>query len=340
MSSLFDTMAVLPPAISVAEAEAFARAAWGIAGTARPLPGERDRNFELAAADGEWVLKFANPKEDAGFRAMQIAALRHIAAADPGLPVPRVVALPGGVDEADYPHADGTVLKARLLTWLPGLPIMEAVPTPTVRAAYGAAVARIQRALAGFDHAARGHEMSWDLQQAPRLREIAFAVTHAQARATLLELLDEYDARVLPLWPSLPRQIVHNDLNRMNVLADPADNARLAGIIDFGDICHTALLFDLAIAIVSAPAGAAPPLAVIADVLRGYGTPLPREQRAVLPLLMALRLALGQTLAFWQRHTQPDNPHFDLSEAAVDRRLAVIARYRDPALAAALLAQG
>ncbi len=336
-AAIFDTMAVLPPAIAPAEAEAFARAAWGIAGTARPLPGERDRNFRLAGAGGEWVRKFANPKEDAGFRAMQIAALRHIAAADPALPVPRVVALPGGADEADFPHPDGTMLKARLLTWLPGLPIMEAVPTPGVRAAYGAAVARIQAALSGFDHPARAHAMSWDLQQSPRLREIAFAITHDRARATLLELLDEYEARVLPLWPALPRQIVHNDLNRMNVLADPADNARLAGIIDFGDICHTARLFDLAIAIVSAPAGDAPPSQVIADVLHGYG-PVPRAQLALLPLLMALRLALGQTLAFWQRHSQPDNPHFDLSDAAVARRLAAIGRYRDPALATALLA--
>lgn len=331
MSSLFDTMAVLPPAVSPAEAEAFARAAWGLAASARSLPGERDRNFRLTAPAGEWVLKFANPKEDPAFRAMQIAALRHIASADPGLPVPRLVPPSAGGDEADYLHPDGTVLKVRLLTWLPGLPMAEAEATPAVRAAYGAAVARIQRALAGFDHPARGHEMSWDLQHAPRLREIAFAITHDRARATLLELLDEYDARVLPLWPGLPRAIVHNDLNRMNVLVDPADHTRLTGIIDFGDISHTAVLFDLAIALVSAPAGDAPPLAVVGEVLRGYG-PVPREQRAVLPLLMAVRLALGQTLAFWQRHTQPDNPHFDLSEASVSRRLGAIARYRETVL--------
>ena len=37
--------------------------------------GERDRNFRLDAQDGRrFVLKFANPAEDASYRAMQIAA--------------------------------------------------------------------------------------------------------------------------------------------------------------------------------------------------------------------------------------------------------------------------
>jgi Ser/Thr protein kinase RdoA (MazF antagonist) len=328
MSSLFDTMAVLPPAVSAAEAEDFARASWGLAATARPLRGERDRNFRLTAGAADHVLKFANPRESAGFRAMQIAALRHIEAMDPALPVPRLVPLQDGSDEADYPHPDGTVLKARLLTWLPGLPLAEAAPTAAVRAACGAAVARIQAALAGFDHPARGHEMSWDLQHAPRLREIAFAIPHAGARAVLLGLLDEYDARVLPEWPRLARQVVHNDLNRMNVLVDPDDHTRLAGIIDFGDICHTATVFDLAIAAVSVPAGDASPAAALADVLAGYrtGATLAPGHASLLPLLMAVRLALGLTLAAWQRHTQPDNPHFDLSEAAIARRLDAIGR--------------
>jgi Ser/Thr protein kinase RdoA (MazF antagonist) len=329
--SIFDTMAVLPPAITQEAAEAFARDRWGIAATARPLPGERDRNFRLTAADGsEFVLKFANPSEDPGFRTMQIAALRHIEAVDPGLPVPRIVALPDGAAQADFAHPSGETLQVRLLTWVAGLPIGEATPGPAVWTAYGAAIARIQSALAGFDHPARGHEMSWDLQHAPRLREIAFAIPHDGARATLLELLDAYDARVLPAWPSLPRQIVHNDLNRMNVLVDPADHARIAGIIDFGDISHTATIFDLAIAAVSAPTGTAPVTVAIADVLSGYGASrtLLAVERALLPLLMATRIALGLTLASWQRHTQPDNPHFDLSVAAVERRLAVIAALR------------
>src|SRR5690349_20060273 len=96
-SALYRVMTMLPPPFSTAEAQALALDRWGIAARAEALRGERDRNFHLYAADGrEFVLKIANPAEDAGFRALQIAALNHVARVDPKLPVPRVIPLPDG----------------------------------------------------------------------------------------------------------------------------------------------------------------------------------------------------------------------------------------------------
>src|ERR1041384_95097 len=99
-SALYNVMTLPPPLFSVEEAEALARDRWGIPARAEALRGERDRNFRLYAADGRtFVLKIANPAEDAAFRALQIAALRHIARLDPGLPVPRVIPLRNGLVE-------------------------------------------------------------------------------------------------------------------------------------------------------------------------------------------------------------------------------------------------
>jgi hypothetical protein len=333
---LFDVMAGLPPEVAPGVAEAIAWERWGLEASARVLPGERDRNFQLRAADGrQFVLKFANPAEDAGFRGMQIAALAHIGAADPGLAIPRLVALPKGGHETGV-DVGGQVLQARMLSWVEGQPIGEARPGVALWRAYGAVVARLQGALAGFDHPARDHVMVWDLQHAPRLREIAFAIPHAGARGVLLELLDEYEAMVRPVLADLPWQVVHNDLNRLNVLVDPHDHTRIAGVIDFGDIARTARVFDLAIAAASAPVGETPAAVAIAEVVAGYHgvTPLLPAEIEMLPRLMATRIALGLTLASWHRHTQPDNPHFDLSDAAVERRLGVIAGYRAAGVAA------
>ena len=331
-SPIFDVMAALPLAVSAAEAEAVARARWGVAAVARVLPGERDRNFHLRDEAGrEFVLKFANPAEDAGFRAMQIAALRHIEQVDPGLAVPRMVPLPGGGFETAVTHGSGVVQQARLLSWLRGVPIGEAVPGR-------AALARLQRALAPFRHEASGHEMAWDLQHAPKLAGIAFAVRHEGARRVLLEMLEWFEREVVPVVAGLPRQVVHNDLNRMNVLVDPGDHGRIAGIIDFGDIAETAVLFDVAIAAVQLPVGDVGLAEGLRDFLRGYGLGrLGREAVALLPGLMAMRLALGMALASWHRHTQPGNPHFDVSDAVFERRLEVIAGLRETGLVAAVL---
>ncbi len=339
-SPIFDVMAALPLDVSAAEAEAVAQERWGVEAVARVLPGERDRNFHLRDRAGrEFVLKFANPAEDAGFRAMQIAALRHIERVDPGLDVPRMVALPGGGFETAVRHRSGAVQQARLLSWLQGVPIGEAAPGRAQREAYGAALARLQDALASFrDPAAAGHEMAWDLQHAPKLAGIAFAVRHEGARRALGALLDWFARDVVPVVAGLPRQIVHNDLNRMNVLVDPADHARIAGIIDFGDFAVTAVLYDVAIAAVQLPVGDVGLAEGLGDFLLGYGAGrLGREAVALLPGLMALRLALGMTLASWHRHTQPDNPHFDVSDAVFERRLGVIAGLQEPGLVAAVL---
>lgn len=338
-SAIFDVLAALPLEVSPETAEAVALERWGLRVRARALSGERDRNFHLLGALGhEYVLKFANPAEDAGFRDMQISALRHIARADPGLSVPRIVPLPDGTVETRVPHGAGGMQHVRMLSWVSGQPIGSSRPSADQRLAYGAMVARLQGALAGFSHAASGHRIAWDLQHAPGLRDIAFAIPHAEARRVLHALLDEFDARVIPMLPSLRRQVVHNDLTRMNVLVDPVDHDRMTGVIDFGDIAETAAVFDVAIAAVSQPGPDMDTDAAVGHFVRGFHArwPLLAEEVALMPLLMACRIAMGLTLASWHRHMQPDNPHFDLSDAAIQRRLAIIAAFHAPSMARSL----
>ncbi len=40
----------------------------------------------------------------------------------------------------------------------------------------------------------------------------------------------------MPQLAGLRHQVIHNDLNLHNVLVDPKDGARVAGVIDFGDM--------------------------------------------------------------------------------------------------------
>src|SRR5271170_1870718 len=107
---IFSVMTLPTPEVSTETAEAVVLARWGIRAQARALRGERDRNFYLRADDRrEFVLKFANPAEEADFRGVQTATLRRIARVDPDLPVPRVIPLHDGTVEASVPHPSGSV---------------------------------------------------------------------------------------------------------------------------------------------------------------------------------------------------------------------------------------
>lgn len=335
--AIYETMTVPAPDVPAKTAEALARVHWGITAKASPQTGERDRNFHMYADDGrEFVFKIANAAEDPGFRDMQIQTLAHIARTDPTLPVPRVMPTRDGATQITVP---GSELQARLLSWVPGVPIHESRRTAAQRRSFGAALARLQLALADFHHEADHHEVSWDVQHALHLRAITFAIPDPVCRHAIEAVFDEFEAQITPLIPILRRQAAHNDLNHNNTLVDPANHDRIAGIIDFGDMAKTYIAVDIATAAVTQPAPDMPAPDAIAHFLAGYREirPLPEHEAALLPILMATRVALATTLSCWHRYAQPDNPHYDISEPVMARRLAAMASYQTPEMLKAVM---
>src|ERR1700687_1259190 len=82
-----------------AEAAELARDLYGLAVTAKSLPGEYDDNFHLTAVDKEtaengepagFVLKVMHPARERSFIDMQCRALQHLAQRAPQLTLPRV----------------------------------------------------------------------------------------------------------------------------------------------------------------------------------------------------------------------------------------------------------
>ena len=67
----------------------------------------------------------------------------------------------------------------------------------------------------------------------------------------------------------LPRQLVHGDINSGNVLFD-GDPPRVSGIIDFGDMVHSYLVGEVAVAAAYAVLGKVDPLTALARVVAAH----------------------------------------------------------------------
>ena len=320
---ILTVMTVPAPEISEAEAEAFARIHWGLSGTAKLLTGERDRNFRLRAADGrEYVLKFANQAEEQGVTDMQVAALAYVRARDPSLQVPRMVPLTGGAIEARH-----GAIRVRMLTYLAGVPLRAARGGAAQRRACGGALARLGIALEGFTHPASATPLVWDIARILRLRDVVNVVPDAGAQALVAGMLDRFQDEIAPILPGLRHQILYNDMNGGNVLIDPSDHDRIAGIIDFGDVTRTALAIDVAVGGTSQITDVATIPIAIGDFVAGFHAtrPLLTAEFTVLPLLMACRLSMGLVLHAWHRRTHPNNPHYTSTDPTeLQRRLAMI----------------
>jgi 4-aminobutyrate aminotransferase-like enzyme/Ser/Thr protein kinase RdoA (MazF antagonist) len=311
------------PAVTAAAAAALAGRLFGVSGTAVPLPSERDRNFAITTPAGErFVLKIANATDEPAVIDLQNAALRHIAARAPGVVVPAVRPLLAGGDVASVAGDDGATHLVRLLSWVPGRVLAAVSPhTPELLASLGAAVAAIDAALLDFDHPAARRALKWDLARAGWVREFVPAVAGDRRQAIVARILDAFDAEVAPRLATLRTRVIYNDANDYNVLVDGPDphGQRVTGLIDFGDLVHSPLVADVAIAAAYALLGKPDPLSAAAQVAGGFHAVLAlgEDEIGLLDVLVRTRLAVSAVNAAWQRRAVPGNAYLTVSEAPV-----------------------
>ncbi|MEE9471573.1 MAG: phosphotransferase [Gemmatimonadota bacterium] len=265
-----DVLEAPAPRFSLRDAERVAKDQFGLTAVARKLSSERDQNLCMRSEDGgEMLLKIFNSAQDPGVIDFQIRALRHIADRDPSLPVPRLQTTLEGADSTVILDGEGRRHAAVLLTFLPGRANEHAARTSTLRRRMGALSARLGRALRGFFHPAAEHALLWDIKHAGRLRERLDRIDDAKRRGLIGQWLDRFESVVRPALPGLRAQVIHNDLTPNNVLVDPDDTERITGIIDFGDMVHSALACDLAVTTTPHLEGAPDPIEAAGEVIAG-----------------------------------------------------------------------
>jgi len=304
-----DVLEAIPPSLMAADAEDLARTAFGVHGAAEPLVSERDQNFRLTDGDGAgWVLKISNAAEERGVVEMEVAAVEHIAAVDPALPVP--VARRGVDGEAIASvEVNGSAHLVRLLPLMPGRTVEPQELDQRALREIGAVVARIGRALRGFFHPAAGRTILWDQQRLPLLFRHAPLVEDRRRRELLDRVIARFEARVLPAFPRLRSQVIHNDVTLDNLLLGTGH--QVTGIIDFGDMAHTALVLDIPATLQSLVRGRDDIFDVAEAFLAGYTsiTPLEAEEADLLVDLLAGRMAQTILISAFRTREYPGNEY-------------------------------
>ncbi|HEU4566382.1 MAG TPA: aminotransferase class III-fold pyridoxal phosphate-dependent enzyme, partial [Marmoricola sp.] len=283
---------------------------WGIEGELAPLHGERDRNFRVTTADARFLLKVHNPADGETVLDLQRSAMEHIRSVAPELPVPVVVPTLEGRPWRQLTGRDGRTSLAWVMTWLDGRhPRPEDFGRDELRA-WGRTSGRLGRALRGFVHPAASYPIAWDVRRLPQLRPWLDAVAPDRRKA-VERVLDRFDRQVTPALRSLRAQVVHNDFAPTNVLV--GEDRSVTGITDFGDMTHTALVCDLAVAAADLLAGRDDVAEMLHHVIAGYDdiTPIEPEERALVPDLVTGRYAASVLITAWRTREQGWAPEID-----------------------------
>jgi 4-aminobutyrate aminotransferase-like enzyme/Ser/Thr protein kinase RdoA (MazF antagonist) len=256
---------------------------------------ERDQTALLVDESGtQRVVKISHTATPADEIDLEGRAAVWAHQVDPGLPIAVPLSTTAGHLHAETPRL------VRLYERLPGRASRDGVTLSSGAVKeYGATTARLGLALRGFFDPAAQRRLLWHVEARHEIRAMTDAITHADGRSLVGAALDRFERHVAPLWPGLRTQPVHADLTLDNLLLD--ENDHVSGILDFGDLTHTALVADVAAAVVSAGSTRAGRdlLSTIALFLDGYTavSPLEPVERAVLADTVGLRLAITLTLS-------------------------------------------
>jgi 4-aminobutyrate aminotransferase-like enzyme/Ser/Thr protein kinase RdoA (MazF antagonist) len=308
------------PAFTEGEACRLAQECYGVRATAHRLPSERDQNFYLKTDAGqEFVLKIANATDEKDILDLQNKALEHLAARAPAVQLPRVCHTTAGAPIATITSAESTKHHMRLLTYVPGKLLAHVNPhTPELLRSLGRVLGTLDRALEDFTHPAANRELKWDLKRAGWIREYVPYIQERERRAIVERFLGHFEAQVAPALLTLRASVLYNDANDYNVLVGEGDawTRRVIGVIDFGDMLHTATICEPAVAAAYAMLGKPDPVAAAAHIVGGYheAFPLSEAELELLFALICMRLCVSVTNSAYQRRVEPNNEYLTISE--------------------------
>jgi len=256
-------------------------AAWGVEATAyEAARGGVENTCLIVDTASEQlprvVLRIHRP--DSGARVgLELTALQHLGGY--GLPVPRPLPTIGGalVDE----HQGSP---ASLLAYVEGTSLDRTAPAPVFARQIGGLLARVNAALGQLPggRTAIAHDIT-DLASARDRLAVCRKIAGFPWQRVEDALEDA--ARAVGAWPALPRQVIHGDVSRGNIVYH---RERFA-LIDFGDAGAGPRIADVAIALAQlALAGGRLRPEIWSALWAGFAEiadPSELERAAVLPLV-------------------------------------------------------
>lgn len=292
--------------------------AYAISGEIKLLAGEADLNVKVSTATDTYLLKIMRPGCAPEFVDKQIAALSVLSRSDIGIKFQRVQLSVQGAPRITVTDEAGDKRIAWLLSFTPGTLLADVqYRTPALSFDIGSGVAKIDQALAGFDHPGLRLPLKWNLTEAGWIKEHIEQIESPERRTQIEQITDHFVKVLSPAltqWSTTP---IHNDANDMNLLVHGKNFPRLSGIIDFGDSTFAPRICSPAIAAAYLMMDVDDPIVHLEAVVAGYHsvTPLTDEELDHLYPLALMRLGVSVTNSAIEKKNRPDDPYVVISEA-------------------------
>ncbi len=279
----------------------------------KKLDGYDNANYLLKAGDERYIFKtYPFDQELLEIIRAETAVLNKIQEGHSG-EFPRPIPFENG-EFVQVHSVKGSAQICRLLSFVDGQFLGDLNNQPEHARSLGTFLAKLDLALAPLNVTVfKARQWEWDLQYLQLNKKYLRAIEDPSKRSIVAYFMQQFDAEVLPISKDLRKQLIYNDTNEWNVLIK---KDAVSGFIDFGDLAHSFLINEVAIAATYLSYDKKEPLPWIASFLAAYHQILPLEKQEVeiLYYLIAGRLCTSICNAAHSRLSQPDNDYAGSSE--------------------------
>ena len=203
---------------------------------------------------------------------------------------------------------------ARLLTFLEGDFLGETEHSLSLYKSFGKFLATLDIQLQTYKNSViKSRQFKWDLHYFLMNEKYVEYIPDNGDRKIIEHFFQQYKNHVLPVLDLLRKQIIHNDANEWNTLAN---ENKVTGLIDFGDVCYTQTINEPAIALAYALLKKDDPIKWAVPVVSEYNKilPLQKNEIDILYYLVAARLCTSVLNSAFERVNRPENSYIQISE--------------------------
>ena len=270
------------------------------------LEGYLSQNYKITDESGDiFIFKYYQNSRE--FRRIKAENdLMHFLSTQ----MPIDISRPAHPKMIQYP--DGSF--SRMLTYLPGDFLKDVNYSAELAFNFGEIIAQLHGSLTNYrDTEIEAYDHKWNLLNCLDSLNDVHYILDPTRRKIVSYFLDQYELFSQEILRTLPKQVLHNDLNDWNVLV--ADN-KIRGIIDFGDICYAPKVCDLAIALAYLLLDKENPIDVTQSLAKGYATMqrLSEKEIKLLYNLIAVRLCISVISSSKARSTTSSSDYVFVTE--------------------------
>ena len=215
----------------------------------------------------------------------------------------------------------------RLLSFLNGTFLGDINQTKKILESLGSFTAEMNKAILDYeDLYISSRVWQWDIQHIHLNKKFIKDIESFRDRKLVNYFLQQFDEVVIPMLPSLRKSIIHNDLNEWNILCN---DKGVSGVIDFGDIAHTQLVNEVAIAMTYGAYDKDDPITNSSYILSSYHKKLPlnNDEISILYYLITAKLCMSVCNSAHSRKINPDNKYALISEKNAWKTLKKFIKY-------------